>query len=199
MFKPFRPFLQQMQNTVRTLGRPRVMQHLPARVVDDVVGRILGVTLCASFLAPIGSLATAQALPDRHGWVSHGTQKPYAQLVRDVIAATKANGLHVVTQAGPTKAAAARGITIPGNRVIGVFNNDFAVRFLSHSTHAMIEAPLRLYVTETESGTGTLSYKTAAHVFGPYADDGGAAVLEIAAELDARLKAIAEMAISSAP
>ena len=61
----------------------------------------------------------------------------------------------VVTQAGPTQAAASRGITIPGNRVIGVFNNDFAVNILALSTAAMIEAPIRFYVTEGADGTAT--------------------------------------------
>ena len=35
------------------------------------------------------------------------------------------------------------GIEIPENRVVGVFNNDYAVRILDMSTAAMIEAPLR--------------------------------------------------------
>jgi hypothetical protein len=49
--------------------------------------------------------------------------------------------LIVVTQAGPTAAAKKRGITIPGNRVIGVFNNDLARNVLESSTAALIEAP----------------------------------------------------------
>ncbi|WP_416538626.1 MULTISPECIES: DUF302 domain-containing protein [Phaeobacter] len=144
-------------------------------------------------------VAAAAPLAERQGWAVHQTRKPYPQLVEDVIAATKAQGLVVVTQAGPTKAAAARGITIPGNRVIGVFNNDYAVRVLSHSTAAMIEAPIRLYVTEGEDGLATLSYKTATHVFAPYLDEGGADLADIAAELDQHLDAIAQNAARSAP
>ncbi len=57
------------------------------------------------------------------------------------MAATKASGLFVVTQAGPAQAAERRCITIPGNRGIGVFTNDYAPRVLDLSTATMIEAP----------------------------------------------------------
>ncbi|AHD09917.1 DUF302 domain-containing protein [Phaeobacter gallaeciensis] len=145
------------------------------------------------------AVVAAGPLTDRPGWAVHHTTKPYAQLVRDVITATKSQGLTVVTQAGPTKAAAARGITIPGNRVIGVFNNDYAVRVLRRSTAAMIEAPIRLYVTEDTDATATLSYKTATHVFAPYLTEGGQELADIAAELDQHLEAIAQNAVQSAP
>ncbi|WP_072504321.1 DUF302 domain-containing protein [Phaeobacter porticola] len=143
--------------------------------------------------------AAAESVSERTGWAVHNSDKTYDQLVRDVIAATRDKGLFVVTQAGPTKAAAARGVTIPGNRVIGVFNNDFAVQILNLSTAAMIEAPIRLYVTENSDGTATLSYKTAAYVFAPYQDEGGGALIVIAAKLDQRLDEIAQKAIQSAP
>ena len=129
------------------------------------------------------------------GWAVYSSGKSYETLVDDTKAAVKENGLIVVTQAGPTKAAASRGITIPGNRVIGAFNNDYAVRVLETSTNAMIEAPIRFYVTENEDGTATLSYKTPSFVFAPYADEGGDALREIAIELDAKFQAVAENAV----
>ncbi len=129
----------------------------------------------------------------REGWVVMKTTKSYGQLVDDVKAAVKANKMGVVTQAGPTAAAKARGITIPGNRVIGVFNNKFAVRILALSTAAMIEAPVRMYVTEADSGA-TLSYKTPSFVFAPYLDEAGPDLSVAAKELDAIFKAIAEAA-----
>ena len=129
------------------------------------------------------------------GWAVYPTDKSYQQLVDDTKSAVKANGLIVVTQAGPTKAAAARGITIPGNRVIGVFNNDYAVRVLETSTAAMIEAPIRFYVTENEDGTATLSYKTPSFVFAPYVYEGGEPLADIAEELDDKFQAIAESAV----
>ncbi len=145
-------------------------------------------------LALSGSVL-AQDMKPRDGWRVLPTDQSYAALVKSVVAATKANGMGVVTQAGPTKTAAARGITIPGNRVIGVFNNDFAVKVLNLSTAAMIEAPIRFYVTENDDGTATLSYKQPSFVFAPYMSEGGAQLAELAAALDDRFVAIAEMAV----
>ncbi|WP_282119918.1 DUF302 domain-containing protein [Ruegeria atlantica] len=130
------------------------------------------------------------------GWAVHSTDKSYDALVADTKTAVKENGLIVVTQAGPTKAAAARGIIIPGNLVIGAFNNDYAVRVLESSVDAMIEAPIRFYVTENADGTATLSYKTPSHVFAPYAQQGGEPLQEIATELDEKFQAVAESAVN---
>ncbi|MDP5216915.1 DUF302 domain-containing protein [Ruegeria sp. 2205SS24-7] len=151
---------------------------------------------CLIVALGVASIAHAKDMVAREGWAVLPTGKSYDQLVTDVKAAVKENGLIVVTQAGPTKAAAARGITIPGNRVIGVFNNDFAVRVLNTSTAAMIEAPIRLYVTENADGTATLSYKTPSFVFAPYAE-GGTELQAIALELDGRFDAIAKSAVTS--
>lgn len=131
---------------------------------------------------------------EREGWKIHQTKFTFAELIDRLKAATKKNKLGVVTQAGPTGAAKNRGIDIPGNRVIGVFNNVFAVEMLNASESAMIEAPVRFYVTEQPDGTGTLSYKTPSHVFGPYADD-SPEVMRIAARLDNSFEAIAAAAI----
>ncbi len=139
--------------------------------------------------------AWASDLQPREGWAVHPTSQTYEALTKAVRAAVKSNGLIVVTQAGPTKAAANRGITIPGNRVLGVFNNDFAVRVLETSTAAMIEAPIRMYVTENEDGTATLSYKLPSYVMAPYSDEGGMALAEIARELDTRFQTIAATAV----
>ncbi|WP_172329672.1 DUF302 domain-containing protein [Mangrovicoccus sp. HB161399] len=144
-------------------------------------------------------LALAAALPaaaaiDRPGWGSIDTSKSYSRLVAAVKAAATAEGMAVVTEAGPTEAAEARGIDIPGNRVIGIFSNDYAVRILRLSTAAMIEAPLRMYVTENPDGTATLSWKLPSAVFGPYAGEGGKPLAEAAEELDAVFSAIAREA-----
>lgn len=145
----------------------------------------------------LGTPVAAGDIEPREGWAVHPSDKTYEQLVKDTVAAVKSNGLIVVTQAGPTKAAANRGITIPGNRVIGAFNNDFAVRVLETSTAAMIEAPIRFYVTENADGSATLSYKTPSHVFAPYADQGGEALAGIARELDENFASIAISALSA--
>ena len=78
--------------------------------------------------------------------------------------------------------------------MIGVFNNDFAVRVLATSTAAMIEAPIRFYVTENADGTATLSYKLPSTVFAPYLDESGADLAALAAELDRHFAAIAAQA-----
>lgn len=147
---------------------------------------IFAAMLCA---AP----ASADVTP-RLGWSITPTEHRYADLIDRLKSAVSSEGLIVVTQAGPTKAAKRRGIDIPGNRVIGVFNNDYAVRTLATSTSAMIEAPIRFYVTENADGTGTLSYKTPSHVFAPYAEEGGEDLAAIAADLDAKFTAIAKRA-----
>lgn len=153
---------------------------------------LIGILL---MLALVGTSAVAaQELSERDGWVILPTAQNHADLVESVRTATQANQMGVVTEAGPTAMAAQRGITIPENRVIGIFNNDFAVRILALSTAAMIEAPIRIYVTENEDGTATLSYKTPSHVFAPYMDEGGRDLADMAAELDARFAAIAAAA-----
>jgi uncharacterized protein (DUF302 family) len=132
----------------------------------------------------------------RAGWQVIDTDLTYPALIDAVKAATEAKGLRVVTEAGPTEAAAKLGTVIPGNRVIGVFNPNYAIRILPLSTAAMIEAPIRFYVTEDADGTATLSWKTPSLVFAPYADEGGADLAAIAAELDAVFDAIAKDAIA---
>ena len=143
----------------------------------------------------LAALPVHAEMTDRPGWSVMPTSKPFGTLIDDLKAAVKAQEFGVVTQAGPTKAAKARGITIPGNRVIGVFNNRYAVRVLALSTPAMIEAPIRFYVTENKDGSATLSYKLPSTVFAPYFDAAGPELSEIAAELDS---AFAEIAAAAA-
>lgn len=118
------------------------------------------------------------------GWNVVVTEKPYADLVEDLHHAIEQADMLVVTEASPTEAAARRGETIPGNRVIGVFRNDFAVRIIRESVPAMIEAPLRFYVTENDAGSATLSWKTPSAVFAPYGQGDDDELADIANELD---------------
>ena len=90
-------------------------------------------------------------------------------------------------------AALARGVTIRGNAVIGVYRNDFAVRMLKASVPAGIAAPLRFYLFEREDGAATLVYRTPSAVFAPY---GSADLDAMAEELDAVFAAIARAAVS---
>ena len=155
--------------------------------------RLFQLTLLLASL--LGPGAQAADMATRPGWAVHPTDKSHDRLIDDLRRAVSAGGLAVVTQAGPTDAARRRGIEIPGNRVLGVFNNDFAVRTLATSTAAMIEAPIRFYVTENADGSATLSYKLPSTVLAPYLDEGGAALADIAAELDTAFSGIAAAAI----
>ncbi|MDH3667757.1 MAG: DUF302 domain-containing protein [Paracoccaceae bacterium] len=144
------------------------------------------------FVAMLSAQAQAGAIAPRDGWAVHDTAMGYQDLLASLKSAVKAEGMIVVTQAGPTAAAKKRGIEIPGNRVVGVYRNDYAVRALAASTAAMIEAPIRFYVIENPDGAATLSYKTPSAVFAPYMDEGGAELAAIAEELDAIFAAIAK-------
>ena len=160
--------------------------------MNRLVILIAAVLIAPLFFGP----AQAGSIAPRQGWAVHDTGQGYRELLDSLKAAIKAEGMYLVTQAGPTAAAKRRGITIPGNRVLGVYRNDYAVRALAASTAAMIEAPIRFYVTENEDGTATLSYRTPSAVFAPYLDEGGAELSAIAAELDAIFAAIAARAVA---
>lgn len=147
-------------------------------------------------ISMIVSQANAGSISPRDGWAVQDTSMKYGKLLKSLKAAIKAEGMFIVTQAGPTQAAKKRGITIPGNQVVGVYRNDYAVRALATSTAAMIEAPIRFYVTENDDGTATLSYKTPSFVFAPYLDEGGQELSVIAAELDTVFAAIATRAVA---
>ena len=146
-------------------------------------------------LLPLSGPAFADSIAPREGWAVYETAYGYGELLERLHAAVRASGMAVVTEAGPTEAARARGENIPGNRVLGVFRNDFAVRAVRLAPAAMIEAPIRFYVTEDGDGTATLSYKTPSFVFAPYADLGGLDLGALAAELDTIFAGIAQAAI----
>ncbi len=126
----------------------------------------------------------AQAIEPREGWVITPTGYGYKTLLSRVKTAVKAAPIAIVTQASASSGARNQGYTIPGNRVIGLFRNDYARRMLEASIAAGIEAPIRLYVTENPDGSSTLSYKTPTMVFTPYFEEGGTDLQELATELD---------------
>jgi uncharacterized protein (DUF302 family) len=153
-------------------------------------GYVMRFLVIALSLLAVSASASPAA---REGWSVIETNQTYDGLIERLQAAVRANKMGVVTQAGPTGAAKSRGVIIPGNRVIGVFNNDFAVRMLGASEAAMIEAPVRFYITEQPDGTATLSYKTPGFVFAPYKND-SPEVEVLASELDVIFSAIAAAA-----
>jgi uncharacterized protein (DUF302 family) len=142
----------------------------------------------------VASLALAGTVDPRDGWVVINTPMPYAPLIERLEAAIKMEKMGLVTSASASEGAKAAGFAIPGNRVIGVFRNDFARRMLPASVAAGIEAPIRFYVTENADGTATLSYKKPSFVFAPYIAEGGVALATLASELDEIFARIADAA-----
>lgn len=140
------------------------------------------------------SVATAGTVKPRAGWVVIDTQQTYSALVERLEAAVKAEKMGLVTSASASEGAKGAGITILGNRIVGVFRNDFARRMLSVSVPAGIEAPIRFYVTENSDSTTTLSYKKPSFVFAPYLDEGGGKLKELVSELDEIFARIASSA-----
>ena len=142
-------------------------------------------TLVMAGVILLASMNAGQALEPRDGWVITDTVYDYKTLVNRVNAAVKAAPIAIVTQASASDGARSQGYTIPGNRVIGLYRNDYARRMLEASIAAGIEAPIRLYLTENPDGSATLSYKTPTMVFSPYFEEGGPKLQELATELDA--------------
>lgn len=171
------------------------MQKCPARLA---CARLCFTLLLLTALTGWTGQASAQhktaPLTARPGWVVTPTPHTFAKLVERLEAAIKANNMNPVNAASASDGAKAQGFTIPGNRVVGVFRNDFARRMLAASIPAGIEAPIRFYVTENANGTATLSYRTPKAVFGPYLKSAGADLRKVAAELDVIFAAIASEA-----
>ena len=142
----------------------------------------IAISIVAAFLGL--SAASAGTVKTQAGLIVIDTHQAFQGLVERLEAAVKSEKMAIVTSASASEGAKATGITIPGNKVIGVFRNDFARRMLSSSVAAGIEAPIRIYVTENQDGTATLSYKKPGAVFAPYAEEGGDALKALGAELD---------------
>lgn len=130
--------------------------------------------LCLSALATSASAAPPAVITTSSG---HG----FDALVTRLEAAIGQHNMGLVAQASASRGAASRGVKIPGNAVLMVFRNDYAVRMLAASVPAGIEAPLRLYVTEQPDGTAQVHYAAPSVVFAPY---GSAALDAMARELD---------------
>lgn len=134
----------------------------------------------------IGTAHAEQAGPVT-GTVTLRTPFGFAELTGRVEQAIQANKMGLVAQASASRGAAARGVTIPGNLVLMVFRNDYAVRMLEASVAAGIEAPLRLYLTENSDGSTSLTYRLPSAVFAPY---GNPELDSMARELDGIFDAI---------
>ncbi|MDA0260875.1 MAG: DUF302 domain-containing protein [Proteobacteria bacterium] len=141
----------------------------------------LGAMLIAMMLANSTPADAASSDPVAEQ-IAISTSYRFDDLWQRVQQAVKDNNMGIVGQASASRGAASRGITIPGNAVVGVYRNDFAVRMLQADVPAGIEAPLRLYITENKDGTATLRYRKPSAVFKAYENQ---TLNEMARELDA--------------
>lgn len=140
--------------------------------------------------------AHAAGLEQRPGWKAFGTKMTFAALSEKLDAAVKANKMSIVTSASASEGAKAQSMTIPGNRVIGVYRNDFARRMLVASLQAGIEAPIRFYIVENADNTASLAYKTPSTVFEPYLTGAAPDLKVVASELDGIFAKIADDAVA---
>ena len=143
-----------------------------------------------ALLASAGTVsAQSAALPGTHTLTS---KHSFNTLVARVEAAVAQQKMGLVATASASAGAAGRGVKIPGNAVLMVFRNDYAVRMLQLSVPAGIEAPIRFYVTENANGTASLTYRTPSAVFTPYQSE---KLNAMAAELDPIFERIAHDAV----
>lgn len=131
--------------------------------------------------AVIATSVDARAESDPPGLVTIGTRHDFKSLVERLETAIKDNKMLVVARASASAGAAGRGVTIPGDAVLLVFRNDFAVRMLAARASAGIEAPIPIHVFETGAGTASLGYRLPTTIFKPY---GHAELDRMASELD---------------
>jgi len=135
------------------------------------------------------AIATDTALP---GTVTLSSPHDFRTLGARLEAAIRAQKMGLVAQASASAGAAGRGVKIPGNAVLMLFRNDYAVRMLKASVNAGIEAPIRMYLTENPDGTASLSYRAPSAIFAPYHN---AELDAMAQELDPIFKRIAHDAV----
>jgi uncharacterized protein (DUF302 family) len=142
-------------------------------------------------LAAFAVAAEPAPLVPREGWVIASTRQSFDVLSARLDGAIAAKGMNLVNSASASAGAKAQGITIPGNRVVGVFRNDFARRMLAASLPAGIEAPVRFYLVENADATATLSWRKPSVVFAPYYAQVGSDLRTLADELDSIFAVIA--------
>ena len=146
-------------------------------------------------LATPGPVRAAGIAP-RDGWVALESSYSFENLIKRVEFAASDHGIGIVTRASATIGAKrVLDVEIPGNMVMGLFHPRFAVRMLAASVSAGIEAPIRLYLTENDDGSTTLSYKTPSHVFAPYMDEGGEELRTLSLELDELFDSLSRQAV----
>lgn len=122
------------------------------------------------------------------------SSQPFEVIIKRLEKSITDNKMGLVAQASASRGAATRDIKIPGNMVLMVFRNDYAVRMLNASIPAGIEAPLRIYITENKDGSSTISYFPPTVVFSPYKNS---ELDALAAEMDPIFERIVNDAVKT--
>lgn len=151
--------------------------------------RLIGVVLLAASVSLLAHASHAQSGGAYPQTITVRTQHTFDALVARLENAIAANRMGLVAYASASRGAASRGVKIPGNAVLMVFRNDYAVRMLRASVPAGIEAPLRIYVTEENDGTASVTYRKPSAVFAPY---GSEDLDSMAKELDVVFRSIVD-------
>jgi uncharacterized protein (DUF302 family) len=149
-------------------------------------------SLCLALVG--GTLAHADTLAPYPGTLTTPSPFAFAETVSRLEKSIEANKMGLIAKASASAGAAARGVKIPGNAVLMIFRNDYAVRMLAASVPAGIEAPIRIYVTEDTDGKTSVTYRPPSAVFAPYAN---AELDAMARELDPVFAKIVRDAVHS--
>lgn len=122
------------------------------------------------------------------------SKAPFARVATALEKAIEDQRMGLVCHANAQQGAAARGVKIPGNQVLMVFRNDFAVRLINADPRAAYEAPIRIYLYENPDGTATLVYVKPSTLLKAYSHP---EVAKVGAELDPIFEKIAAAAIAT--
>lgn len=186
-------YMQRSAATWRSNGRPYPFSNaiLGPRMRHTIFAFIIALLVTLVFPS-VRTDAAGNETRSRPSTAILQSTHSYETLLDRLREAVTNNGMAIVAEASASQGAAKRGIEIPGNAVVMVFRNDFAVGMLAASGPAGIEAPLRFYVTENANGTSTLTYQVPSAVFAPY---GSAGLDALARELDSIFEKIAREAV----
>lgn len=147
-------------------------------------------TRIAAFIALSLFTLQAQAAPKLQ---RIATRYDFTTLLARLETAISDHNMILVARASASQGAATRGIVVPGNAILMVFRNDFALRLLQANRDAGIEAPIRFYVTEEPDHSASLAWQTPSEILAPYASP---AIDGLSQELDDIFTAIARQATS---
>lgn len=124
------------------------------------------------------------------------TGKPFLPYVDALKKSIRDNKMVLIGLACATCGAKAIGEAVAGNRVFLFFNPHYAVRMLRASEAAGIEAPIRIYVTETSEAKARVTYRLPSHTFGAYEVE---ALETLGTDLDKAVEKILADARSNTP